>query len=429
MNESGRFPADQRPGGPTGSTHGPLLSDAIAQALQTIVGHRMRSLLLILGVAIGVMTLLAIFTIVTGLSGRIRNDIISSNQPYVFVARFSGLGGGDPAELMRRPQILPDCAEAVASTEGVGLVDYEISNGSGVVLKYGQQKTNFVQAVGSSENFPHMFSLSVDEGRYFTAAEVVARARVVALGYGPRKDLFPGRDPIGKTLNIYGRPYLIVGTMSERKHIIGSLGDNYLVMPWTTFEKDCLHEGEEDRNILALISDGYETDEVISNITGAMRQVRRLRPGEGNDFEVVSSETFGEVIDKVTGGIALVLMVLSSVGLLVGGIGVMNIMLISVTERTREIGVRMALGARRRDVLFQVLVEAGVLTGIGGILGIGLGYLASWGMTHVLRFPFSISVWVTIGAALFSISIGIFFGLYPANKAARLDPIVALGRE
>jgi putative ABC transport system permease protein len=413
----------------SGPASGIMLIDGITQALRTIVGHRMRSLLLILGVAIGVMTLLAIFTIVTGLSGRIRSDIISSSQPYIYVARFSGLGGGDPEEMMRRPQILPECAEALVETDGVGLVDYEISNNDMVVLKYEKEKTNFVQAMGSSENFPHMFALTVEEGRYFSAAEVAARARVVVLGYGPRADLFPGRDPVGKTLNVYGRPYLIVGSMSERKHILGALGENYLVMPWTTYEKDCLHVGMEDRNMLALIEDGFDTDEVISNITGSMRRVRRLRPGQGNDFDVVASETFGELIDKVTGGIALVLVVLSSVGLLVGGIGVMNIMLISVTERTREIGVRMALGARRRDVLIQVLIEAGVLTGIGGLVGIGLGYLASWGMTHLLQFPFNISVGVTIGAALFSIAIGVFFGMYPANKAARLDPIVALGRE
>ena len=154
-----------------------------------------------------------------------------------------------------------------------------------------------------------------------------------------------------------------------------------------------------------------------------------LRDWCKNDFEVINSETYGELIDKVTGGIALVLVVLSSIGLLVGGIGVMNIMLISVAERTREIGVRMAVGARRQDVLLQVLVEAATLTGIGGVLGIGLGYLASWGMTHVLRFPFEVSPLVTIGAALFAVAIGVFFGLYPANKAARLDPIVALGRE
>jgi putative ABC transport system permease protein len=160
-----------------------------------------------------------------------------------------------------------------------------------------------------------------------------------------------------------------------------------------------------------------------------LRRERRLRPSQANDFDVVASETYGEIVDKVTGGVALVLVVLSSIGLMVGGIGVMNIMLISVAERTREIGVRMAVGARRRDVLLQVLIEAGTLTGVGGVVGIGLGYLASWGMTNVLRFPFQISIPVTIGAALFSVAIGVFFGMYPANKAARMDPITALGRE
>jgi len=403
--------------------------DGFAQAWRTIAGNRMRSGLLILGVAIGVTTLLAIFTIVTGLSGRIRDDVVSANQPYIYIARNSGIGGGDPAELMRRRQLMPELIDELRATEGVDLVDYEVSNNTGEVLKYGKEKTNFVQTFGSSEAFPFMFSIQVADGRFFTAGDVTARNRIAVLGYGPRKDLFPHIDPIGKTLRIFGRPYFIVGTMAERKHIIGSLGDNYVCVPWTTFEKDGLKQGIEDRNIALTVKAGFEPEEVMSNLIGTLRRGRRLRPGQANDFDIVNSETYGELVDKVTGGIALVLVVLSSVGLLVGGIGVMNIMLISVAERTREIGVRMAVGARRQDVLLQVLVEAGVLTGIGGLLGIGLGYLASWGMTHVLRFPFVISPWVTIGAALFSVAIGIFFGLYPANKAAHLDPIVALGRE
>lgn len=405
------------------------MRDGVAQAWRTIVGNRMRSALLILGVSIGVTTLLAIFTIVTGLSGRIRDDVVSANQPYIYISRNSGIGGGDPAELMRRRQLMPELIAPLRATPGVDLVDYEVSNSTGEVLKYGTEKTNFVQIFGASEAFPFMFSIQVADGRFFTADDVTARNRLAVLGYGPRKDLFPLSDPIGKTLRIFGRPYRIVGTMAERKHIIGALGDNYVCVPWTTFEKDGLHKGVEDRNIALTVAEGHEPTEVMSDLTGTLRRERRLRPGQANDFDIVNSETYGELIDKVTGGIALVLVVLSSVGLLVGGIGVMNIMLISVAERTREIGVRMAVGARRQDVLLQVLVEAGTLTGIGGVLGIGFGYLASWGMTHVLRFPFAISPLVTIGAALFSVSIGVFFGLYPANKAARMDPIVALGRQ
>jgi putative ABC transport system permease protein len=408
---------------------GITLGEGVKQALRTIVGHRLRSLLLILGVAIGVTTLVAIFTIVTGLSGRIRDDIVSSSRPYIYIARFSGLGGADEAEILRRPQLLPRLIPVLKETEGVGHVDYQISNGRGMVLKYEQEKTNFVQAFGSSENFPFLFSIKVDEGRYFTPSEISSRARVCVLGYGPAQDLFPQRDPIGREIRIYGKPYTIVGTMQERGHIIGSMGENYVCLPWTTFEKNALHMGIEDRNIAVSVREGFETDEVVSNITGAVRAARHLRPGQKNDFDVIASDTYGEIIDKVTGSIALVLVVLSSIGLLVGGIGVMNIMLISVTERTKEIGLRMALGARRGDVLRQILVEAGTLTGIGGVIGVGLGYFASWGATHLLRFPFAVDPWATLGAVVFSVAIGVGFGLYPANKAAKLDPVVALGRE
>jgi putative ABC transport system permease protein len=405
------------------------LGEGVKQAFRTITGHKMRSSLLILGVAIGVTTLVAIFTIVTGLSGRIREDIVSSSRPYIYISRFSGLGGEDESELLRRPQLLPDLIKVLERTEGVGAIDYQVSNGRGMVIKHEQEKTNFVQGFGSTENFPFMFSLKVDEGRYFTAAEVAARARVVVLGYGPATDLFPFRDPIGRVIRLWGKPYTIVGTMQERGQIFGSMGENYVCVPWTTFEKDALHLGQEDRNIAVNVEPGFETQTVVSNITGNLRAARKLRPGQKSNFAVTASDTYGEIIDKVTGSIALVLVVLSSIGLMVGGIGVMNIMLISVTERTKEIGLRMALGARRGDVLRQVLVEAGTLTGLGGMLGIALGYLASWGATNVLRFPFHVDPLATIGATLFSISIGVFFGLYPANKAAKLDPVVALGRE
>ena len=400
--------------------------DGVAQAWHAIRGNRMRSLLLILGVSIGVTTLLAIFTIVTGLSGRIRQDIVSANQPYIYISRDSGIGGGDRDEIERRKHLLPHLLGPIQATEGVDQVDYQLSNGSGELLKYGSEKANFVQVFGSAQTFPFIFSISVADGRFFTANEVSSRARVAVLGYGPTQDLFPYLDPIGKTLRIFGKPYRIVGTMVARDHIVGAMGDNFVCLPWTTFEKDGMNTGFEDRNFALTIAGGYEFEEVMANLEGTLRRERRLRPGQINDFDIINSETFGELIDKVTGGIGLVLVVLSSIGLLVGGIGVMNIMLISVAERTREIGVRMAVGARRQDVLFQVLVEAGILTGIGGLLGICVGYLASWGMTHVLRFPFTVSVGVTLGAAAFSVAIGLFFGLYPANKAAKLDPIKAL---
>jgi len=403
--------------------------EGIRQAMQVIVGHKMRSFLLIVGVAIGVATLLAIITIVTGLSSRIRDDIVSASRPYIYVARYVGLGGEDIDAKLRRPQLLPELIPVLEAVPGVAMVDYNVSNGRGTVLRHGDERTNFVQVVGVMETFPYMYSIDLGEGRFFSDKETRARTRVCVLGYGPRSDLFPRTDPMGRSLRIYGKSYEIVGVMAKRGHIIGQLGDNYVLVPWTTFEKDFLVEGVEDRTLSATVAPGHETDAVIEEITGALRRGRRLRPGEPNDFDVTASETYGNIIDQVTGGIAVILVILSSIGLMVGGIGVMNIMLISVTERTREIGVRMAIGARRRDLLFQVLVEAGTLTGIGGLLGIGLGYLASWGATHVLRFPFGFSIPWTVVAVLFSVSIGVTFGLYPAWRASRLDPIEALRME
>jgi len=403
--------------------------EGMCQAVQVIIGHKMRSVLLIVGVAIGVATLLAIFTIVTGLSSKIRNDVVSAGRPYIYVARYHGMGGEDVEEKLRRRQLEPECITAMEQVPGIVAVDYYVQNNDVTVLHYGKERTHFVQVFGCSENFPYLLSFTSDEGRFFTREETVNRAQVCVLGHGPRADLFPRLDPIGKWIRIEGRSYEIIGTIEPRKHIMGQLGDNFVAVPWTSYERDFLDPNLEDRTLAASVADGYDIDNIQTDIIGALRKVRHLKPGEPNDFDVVPSETYGELIDKVTSGVALVLVILSSIGLMVGGIGVMNIMLISVTERTREIGVRMAMGARRQDVLFQVLVEAGTLTGIGGIIGIGLGYLASLSVTGMLNFPFQFSPLVTSLAVLFSVSIGLIFGLYPADRAARLDPIEALRYE
>ncbi len=405
------------------------LREAFEQAWLTVRGYKMRSGLLILGVAIGVATLLAIVTIVSGLSGRIRQDIVSASKPYLYVARYTGMGGEDTDAKLRRRQLDPELIPFVQAVEGVERVDYFIQTHSGDVMTYREERTQFVQTFGSSEHFATMYSYDVAEGRFFTGSEVGARERVCVLGFGPRKDLFPVLDPIGRTLNIRGRPYRVVGTMAERKSVFGAMGENYVVVPWTTYEKDFLDRGMEDRAIAATVADGYTTEEVLESLTGALRAGRRLRPSQPNDFDITTSESYGDMVDGITGAIAVVLTVLASIGLLVGGIGVMNIMLISVTERTKEIGVRMALGSRRRDVLMQVLLEAGTLTMFGGLVGIVIGYALSYGMTKVLAFPFKVDPLTTVIAVVFSAGIGVICGIYPANRAARLDPVAELRSE
>ncbi len=403
--------------------------EGVLMALGIVRANPLRSGLLILGVAIGVATLLAISTIVGGLSGKIRSDIVSSARPYLYVARYHGLGGEDMDAKMRRDQIMPECIEAMDGVLGVAGIDYMVSNNEGTILRHGDNRTNIVQVFGASEQFASLYSFTIGEGRFFTAGETAARRSVCVIGDGPRQTLFPNIDPVGKKLRLYGKEYEVVGAIESRRHVFGQMGDNFVVVPWTSFERDFLNRGVEDRTLAVTVRDGWDMDEVRASVIGELRKVRGLRPGQENDFDVVASETYGELVDKITQGVALVLVVLSSIGLMVGGIGVMNIMLISVTERTREIGVRMAVGARRSNVLLQILVEAATLTGLGGVVGVGLGYGAAWAATTALDFPFAVEPGTVVLAVAFSAAIGIFFGLYPANRAARMDPVEALRQE
>ncbi|MBN2070867.1 MAG: ABC transporter permease [Candidatus Krumholzibacteriota bacterium] len=398
------------------------------QAIRVIRNHKMRSSLLIVGVAIGVTTVLAMVTVMSGLGERVREDIVSANRPYLFVSRFDPFGDSqDRRDMYRRKQFTADDAEAIEENcQSVDKVDLEIDpSGRMWVLRFEGERTNLIQVMGSSENFGSMFSIQVADGRFFTEFELEKSRRVVVLGYGPAKDLFPNRDPVGKQIKIGNHEYTVVGSMRSREHILGSIGDNFAVIPYTTFSKD-LSGRFDDYQLGITIKEGYTLEEGDEEVTALLRARRKVPVGEKSDFHVTTSETFKEMLNNVTGSIGLILVVISSIGLMVGGIGVMNIMLISVTERTREVGIRMAMGARRNDIMQQFLIEAATLTGTGGLIGIFLGLLTARGVSNLIKFPYSVPfIWIVI-AFVFSASIGIIFGIYPANRAARMDPIKAL---
>jgi putative ABC transport system permease protein len=219
-----------------------------------------------------------------------------------------------------------------------------------------------------------------------------------------------------------------VGTFASRNHIVGSFSDNFFVIPHTSYRKDFETEGDFS-SIAATVDEGLELEDGIEEITAVMRVRRGVRPGHDNDFAVLTSESFLDLIRRVTVPIGIVLTIIASIGLLVGGIGVMNIMLISVTERTREIGVRMAIGAEKRDIQTQFLVEAATLTGVGGVFGTVAGTALAWAVSGLIAFPFSVSVFWTVTAVAFSAAVGVIFGLYPARRAASMDPVNALRYE
>jgi putative ABC transport system permease protein len=400
-------------------------------ALDVIRTHKMRSGLLILGVAIGVTTVLAMVTVMSGLGKRVEEDILSADRPYLMITRYDPIGGEeDRRDVFRRKRLTEDDVRAIETRcETVDKVDFQVDSGGRLrVLRFEGERTDLISVVGVSHNFSSMFSLEIEEGRFYNEFEVDRRRRVVVLGFGPAQDLFPNRDPVGKQIKIGNHEFEVVGAMSSRKHIFGSIGDNFAAVPYTTFEKD-FSGAYDDHTIVVTVKPEHTLEEAREEITALLRVRRKVEPGAASDFYVTTSEAFRDLLGNITRYIGLILVVISSIGLMVGGIGVMNIMLVSVAERTREVGIRMAMGARRVDILQQFLIEAATLTGSGGLIGIALGLLAARGISNLISFPYSVPFhWIVI-AFVFSASIGMIFGLYPANRAAKMDPIHALRYE
>jgi putative ABC transport system permease protein len=407
-----------------------ILSENLRQASVVIRTHKLRSFLLILGVAIGITTILGMVTVLSGLGRKINKDLVSASRPYLIIQRFDlFVSGVDEEEMIRRKEFEPEDADLLRrSCPSLDNVCFFISPSQAMRLNRKARKTQPLQVVGASYTMPSIYSLEIENGRFYSEVEANHRKRFIVLGYGPAKDLFPHENPIGKFVRVEGKPYKVVGTFAKRKHFIGAMSDNFAVIPSATYYKD-LKLKYDETSMSANVKEGHTLAEGESEITNVLRIRRGVRPGQDNNFVVLTSEAFLEMIGKVTFYIGLVLIIIASIGLIVGGIGVMNIMLISVTERTREIGVRRAIGARRHDIIQQVLIESSVLTGIGGVVGTVLGLGFAYLISLLIRFPFYFSIpWMVI-SLLFSAAIGIIFGIYPAHRASKLDPVEALRYE
>ncbi len=409
---------------------GGIFRESVKMGLDVIRTHRLRSALLVLGVAIGIAALMAMVAILAGLGEKIAADIGNTDRVVIYVTRFDVMVSGDPEDFLSRPDVEP--ADAVALERLCPAVDraeyYIETAGRFTILHYRGRKTRPVAVIGTGEHFHHFFSLPLAEGRYFTEFDIEHRRRVCVVAHGPSRDLFSDVDPIGKTLRLGENSYEVVGSFAERKSIAGEWGENFIAVPYTSFLKDWKQEMDSGY-VMLTVKPGQRAEEAEEEARAVMRVRRGLKPGQPDNFAVFSAAAIQELVDRITGPIALALVIISSIGLLVGGIGVMNIMLVSVTERTREIGVRRAVGARRRDILLEVLIEAGFLTGLGGVLGLALGAGGAAAVGALTRFPVVIRPEMVLIAVVFSVAIGLFFGLYPANRAARVDPVVALRLE
>jgi putative ABC transport system permease protein len=321
-----------------------LIYENIVIALDIVRAHKLRSGLIILGVAIGVASLMGVASILLGLKQKIMKDISASQETVIGVAKFDFLVGGIDEEKLHRKEITEEDARAVRENcPSLKYVTYHVEPpGRFYTLYYGDEKSRMIKVVGTQPSLLQIWSLDLEEGRMFTDEEVFHRAKVVVLGHSPRRDLFPGIDPIGKRVKIGNDVYTVVGTFIERKTLFGSFGENFALIPYTTFMSNLWKE-EDLRRIFGVLRTGVALEAGKDELIQAMRVRRKLKANQKNDFDIFSLDAVLEFLNKITTPIAGILAAISSIGLLVGGIGVMNMMLVSVTERTGEIGIRKAV--------------------------------------------------------------------------------------
>jgi putative ABC transport system permease protein len=426
-----------------------LFREIVSMSFDTLRTSKMRSALTVLGVVIGITSIVGMTALIRGFDESLRDSIRALGPNTVFVQKFSAISfasGKSFLEVAKRPNITRDDARAVGrDSPSVGVVDVWLGGGGQdrTRVYYGHEKTTQIGILGATENFSAVNFIKLELGRLFTPAEVEHRRQVVVLGQNPYKSLFPNIDPLGKKVRIGANEFTVIGVFGKRPSPGGFGGaDDFVVIPFTAQEKFYGKVSKKgytggNRNpsafrtaMIAIVPREDATREQAMKEAEAVMRIRHnLKLDEPNDFDLVTQDAILKVWDQFSQATFLALVVISSIALMVGGIGVMAIMMISVTERTREIGVRKALGARRREILWQFLIEAGFLTSMGGILGIilgsGIGLVVHW----VSGFPISLPWWSFALGIGFSASVGIFFGLFPAIKASRLDPIEALRYE
>ena len=415
-------------------------------AVDTIRMQKLRSSLTILGIVIGITSIVGMTSLIRGFDQSLRDTIRSIGPDTIFLVQFSGvsiMSGEDLNELLRRPTLTPADARAIErQVPSVASVTVALGEGGRSAtrarLHYRGRRTKQLSIVGSTPNYADVFHIDLELGRFFTHGEVNHRRQVVVLGQTAYQALFPSTDAIGKTVRLDNRPHTVVGILGPRPSPGGlNAGqDDLALIPHTAYQKQFgirvirSRRGQFSSVMIAAVPrEGVSRDEAMRDITGVMRIRHRLRIDEPNDFELLTQDAVLRLWDQISQATYLALVAISSIALLVGGIGVMAIMTISVKERTREIGTRKALGARRREILWQFLLEAVFLTAIGGILGILIGSGIGVGVHYATGFPISLPWWSFAVGIGFSASVGIVFGLFPAVTASGLDPIEALRYE
>jgi putative ABC transport system permease protein len=412
--------------------------EIVQMATDTIRGNKLRSALTMLGIVIGVAVVIGVSSIGRGLDDNVRDLVSSIGSNIVFVFHIEPFTFGDLTEEMRlRKEMTFEDAEAIrdlpyvkAVSAGIRLFRPELGVGS-YAVKYQDKKVKNTILEGDTASVKDVFDLPMSSGRWFSDFDDEHHSSVVVLCYDTQHELFGDQDPLGKEVNVEGRLFEVIGTVQKIKSVFGGgkdPNDNRVFFPLRTFKT--LHPEMKQHWISVKATSHDDMPKVIDEIRELMRRRRHVPFDKPDNFSVFTSDSLTDVWNQLTGALFVGMFAISTVGLIVGGVGVMNIMLVSVTERTREIGVRKAIGARKRDILLQFTLEAVMLTAVGGVIGILAGAFVVWIIPVVWpSLPARMSMfWVTFGFSS-AAAVGLIFGIYPAWKAANLDPIESLRYE
>jgi putative ABC transport system permease protein len=398
-------------------------------ALDTIRAHKTRSLLTMLGVIIGTGTIIGVGAILTGFDGAVTGVLKSFGPNSIIIQREPAFQTADlTPEQRARKNLTYDNVETLRENcSACAKASATLWTRNIIVSKYKGNAIYDTRLQGVEASFAESGQADMDQGRFFSDFEDKHKEFVAVIGADTQKKLFGELNPIGKHFLVDGHEFEVIGTMHRPTASFFDSSDERVMVPFFTMQK--MYPNSKDMALMVTAQDNF-LPRALDQVRTLMRIRRHVPTDKADDFEITTATQMIEQFRQITAVTFLVMIVLSSIGLLVGGIGVMNIMLVSVTERTREIGIRKAIGARRGDIITQFLLEASVLTGMGGVAGLGLGWLISEGSRLIFpSLPTAVPAWAAIAGIGVSVGVGLFFGIWPASKAAKLDPVTALRYE
>ncbi len=419
-----------------------LLIETFRMSTRALTSNRMRSLLALLGIVIGVATVIGMVALINGFQRSVEQSIRSMGTNTIYIHRIRPgvhVGGNEiPDSLRQRKAFTVEDGQAIATSapavRAVAAIKYDYY---GLRLGYRGKLTRGTEVYGTDDNYLVVHGFEVQRGRYLSPQDVARRANVVVIGPSTREALFGNLNPVGRTIRVGTIPFTVIGEYTPKGKMLGQDLDKSAAMPYTTMDKYFSAPADAppwvprrgELFLHAVARSPELSEKAQQEIMEILRVRRHLRSNKPNDFAVFTDEAILSILNQLTGGIVLVMILISGVSLLVGGIGVMNIMLVAVTERTREIGLRKAVGAPRKAILAQFLAEAIMLTATGGAIGVALGWIIAAGVRAATPLPTYVSPWSVVLGLVFSAAVGVFFGLYPAMRASRLDPVDALRYE